>query len=497
MNTSKYFAVMVLFALLLGACHPKSPPAPIIPTLGSESIGTIRADKTLVESGHIGSLIQVTNSVDFFNNSTVRVTNGGVAKLDFFVNQISIRLFDDTAVDNVRADPSGTPDRAVRMKLVFGGLIGEVTKNGIPVKFEITNGVNIYILGTQFLVLYDPSTSTTYIGNFEGTIAYTTPGQQSVQFIPTGQINAVSSSFETRTMPITFTRAAIETLAAESGSPLLSTLEGYLDPTSTSTPTPTMTLTLDPTITSTQTSSPTLTPTPTQITFCDRASFVADVTVPDGTQFMPGFQFTKTWRLRNVGTCTWTNSYSLVFYRGEQMGGPTSVNIPSTVAPGQTVDITVGFVAPLLPGSYRGEWILRNAGGTLFGTGVNGIGPIWIAINVISASTVTVTVTTPATVTPSVIRGTAFSDNNGNGIPDAGETYQALTVTLYDSTGNVALASTTTDANGRYIFPNVSPGTYHVKWVQTGCNGLETREEIVSVNAGETKIRDLSTFVLC
>jgi len=57
---------------------------------------------------------------------------------------------------------------------------------------------------------------------------------------------------------------------------------------------------------------------------CDRAQFISDVTVPDGTTFAPGAAFNKTWRLKNVGTCTWTTSYSLVFDSGEKMGGPDS-----------------------------------------------------------------------------------------------------------------------------------------------------------------------------
>jgi hypothetical protein len=62
--------------------------------------------------------------------------------------------------------------------------------------------------------------------------------------------------------------------------------------------------------------------------------------VPDGTSFAPGIGFSKTWRLKNIGTCTWTN-YSLIFDSGEKMGGPDSALIPTSVAPGQTVDITI------------------------------------------------------------------------------------------------------------------------------------------------------------
>jgi hypothetical protein len=81
---------------------------------------------------------------------------------------------------------------------------------------------------------------------------------------------------------------------------------------------------------------------------CYWAQFIADVTIPDGTNFAPGTTFKKTWRLKNIGTCAWTtsNDVSLVFDSGEKMGAPASVALPTTVNPGQTVDITVDMTAP-------------------------------------------------------------------------------------------------------------------------------------------------------
>ena len=79
---------------------------------------------------------------------------------------------------------------------------------------------------------------------------------------------------------------------------------------------------------------------------CDWAQFITDVTVPDGTPFSAGATFTKTWRLKNIGSCTWTTSYALVFDTGSIMGGPASVNLPNNVAPGQTVDISINLTAP-------------------------------------------------------------------------------------------------------------------------------------------------------
>jgi len=97
------------------------------------------------------------------------------------------------------------------------------------------------------------------------------------------------------------------------------------------------------------------------------AAFVADVTVPDDTEFAPGESFVKTWRLRNSGTCDWGAGFRLVFVGGDQMGGPASVDVPP-VAAGSTADISVNLVAPNDPGTYRGDWRMQSDTGLLFGT---------------------------------------------------------------------------------------------------------------------------------
>ena len=115
---------------------------------------------------------------------------------------------------------------------------------------------------------------------------------------------------------------------------------------------------------------------------CDWAQFITDVTVPDGTSFSPGAAFQKTWRLKNIGSCTWTTAYTLVFDSSQQMGAPASVNLPSNVAPGQTVDVTVNMIAPSASGEYIGYWKFRNASGALFGIGANANQAWWVDINV-------------------------------------------------------------------------------------------------------------------
>ncbi|MFQ6057492.1 MAG: sigma-70 family RNA polymerase sigma factor [Anaerolineae bacterium] len=108
---------------------------------------------------------------------------------------------------------------------------------------------------------------------------------------------------------------------------------------------------------------------PTEPPPCENDSqFVADVTVPDNTEFDPGTPFEKIWRLRNSGTCPWEAGYELAFVGGEPMSGPDSVPLP-WAEPGEEVDIGVVLVAPEEPGTYRGDWRLRAPDGELFGTG--------------------------------------------------------------------------------------------------------------------------------
>jgi hypothetical protein len=125
--------------------------------------------------------------------------------------------------------------------------------------------------------------------------------------------------------------------------------------------TPTSTITPIPLPQTTSQPGGTVSPTPG----CEAAKFVADVTVPDGTVYKPGETFIKTWRLKNIGSCTWNTSYALVFDSGDAMGGPGSMALTGTVAPGQEIDISVALKAPDKDGKYRGYWRLRNATGEM------------------------------------------------------------------------------------------------------------------------------------
>ncbi len=104
--------------------------------------------------------------------------------------------------------------------------------------------------------------------------------------------------------------------------------------------------------------------------------------MPDDTVFQPAAQFTKVWRLKNTGTCTWTKNYRLVLTSGDLLGGVNNMPLPNEVAPGQSIDIAMNFIAPLFDGDYRGNWLIRNEKGELFGTSVTANKPFWVDIKV-------------------------------------------------------------------------------------------------------------------
>ncbi len=123
-------------------------------------------------------------------------------------------------------------------------------------------------------------------------------------------------------------------------------------------------------------------PTHVAITPCNAATFVRDVTIADGTSLDPGEDFTKTWRLQNVGTCSWTHDYSIVFVSGARMQAPSSVSLDANVNPGQSIDLSVDMTAPSANGSYQGNWKLRTGSGVLFGIGGRAQDPFWVNIDV-------------------------------------------------------------------------------------------------------------------
>ncbi len=205
----------------------------------------------------------------------------------------------------------------------------------------------------------------------------------------------------------------------------------------------------------------------------DQVEFISDITVPDDTLFAPGTPFTKTWRLRNTGTCTWGPGYSLVFISGEQMDG-LPISLP-VVYPNNNVDLSIEMIAPAEDGEYRSDWQLQNVEGDLFGVGENYDETFFVKIIVdsglIPAGNLSGVVwDDQCEVVDDAPSAGCVDDGSGgyiaNGVQDEGETgISGVKVELYagpcPASGD-PLATTSTDANGEYTFTNLEAGDYCV-----------------------------------
>jgi hypothetical protein len=110
------------------------------------------------------------------------------------------------------------------------------------------------------------------------------------------------------------------------------------------------------------------------------AEFVRSLSASDNTAFEPGVSFAKLWRVKNIGTCTWSPDYQLIFAGGEAMSGAPSNPLDQTVNPGDTADLRVNLVAPTTSQTYTGYWMLQEPLGATFGTGPDGSQPLTVII---------------------------------------------------------------------------------------------------------------------
>jgi hypothetical protein len=107
----------------------------------------------------------------------------------------------------------------------------------------------------------------------------------------------------------------------------------------------------------------------TVVVLCDKYSWdigTVDVNVPDNTTMSPGQDFVKTWKIKNIGSCTWGAGYKLVFSYGDSQLKGEAQPLTAAIAPQQEVEVSVQFTAPDLAGTYTSYWTLQNAKGIAF-----------------------------------------------------------------------------------------------------------------------------------
>jgi hypothetical protein len=256
--------------------------------------------------------------------------------------------------------------------------------------------------------------------------------------------------------------ALIQTIQA------LSTQNALLQPTATplvtDTPTPSQTQTETAAVTSVPTQTPV--PTTAAVSNCNIATLESDVTIPDNTVLDGGSSFVKTWKILNSGTCTWNTSYQLFFTSGNSFAAPTVVNLPGTVAPGETVNISVHMVAPTALGTYQGYWEFRSDLGAIFGVGVSRNIPIHVQI-VVGSVGLSFSVN-------HVAMGVSPSTANVSCPP--GQSFSFSAVISTNGAGNVSYYWTFSDGTNSVEkilnFSNASDQTVKISW-NLGTKGAE------------------------
>ncbi len=214
----------------------------------------------------------------------------------------------------------------------------------------------------------------------------------------------------------------------------------------------------------------------------DSALFVSDVSIPDGTVMSDSVAFVKTWRVKNTGTCTWNNSYSLVFTDGTLMMPVDRVPITATVTPGQTIDLSLDMTSPIYPGAYESDWKFQSPDGSRFGVGKKD-SPLWVKITIGSVQPY------------NVIAGYVYMDLNDNQRYDYTDDQLMANRTVQLQRGNCTQggAVLTTAVSG-------SDGRYTLSWnfSDTLCvalQGNQVMDDVGSVNLtnpnGTTTMIDL------
>lgn len=213
-------------------------------------------------------------------------------------------------------------------------------------------------------------------------------------FVLTACRGAATPAAPTEDPNVVRTSAASTALARLTEIALL-TPEPTPTPEPTNTPAPTSTATAEPTAPTPEFTA-TGTTAPAGTTTGDKAEFVADMTIADGTEIPPGASFTKTWRLKNVGTTTWLAShYELVHISDDLIEGPDAVRFPKNVAPGESVDLSVELKAPTTAGTHVSYWKLKNDRSQFFGIGPNGQDSFYVQIKVTPGAGITQNAPTP------------------------------------------------------------------------------------------------------
>ena len=106
-------------------------------------------------------------------------------------------------------------------------------------------------------------------------------------------------------------------------------------------------------------------PTPT-IACINSLLFLADQTIPDGTEVEPGAILEKVWEVENNGTCNYDDRYRLKLIGGSELGAKLEQALYPARS-GTRFQVHIRFITPLEAGPVRSVWQAFDPQGNPFG----------------------------------------------------------------------------------------------------------------------------------
>eukprot|EP00656_Telonema_subtile_P025658 TRINITY_DN276_c0_g1_i1.p1 TRINITY_DN276_c0_g1~~TRINITY_DN276_c0_g1_i1.p1 ORF type:complete len:790 (-),score=304.34 TRINITY_DN276_c0_g1_i1:237-2606(-) len=95
--------------------------------------------------------------------------------------------------------------------------------------------------------------------------------------------------------------------------------------------------------------------------------FVADCSLPDGTELMPGDAIAKTWQVVNSGKDQWPDNTRLQHVGSDLFEGTEASEVPC-LQPGEETQLSLNnMITPNEPGRYMSHWRLATSEGNKFG----------------------------------------------------------------------------------------------------------------------------------
>jgi hypothetical protein len=146
--------------------------------------------------------------------------------------------------------------------------------------------------------------------------------------------------------------------------------EGFFLPPSTDAPAPALqpgeTLAATATILPISATDQAALPTSTTLSCNDNLTFLADLTLPDGSVVSPNASLDKQWQVENSGTCNWDERYRIKLVSGPDLSGRSEQELFPARSGTQAI-IRVQFTTPADPGAYRSAWQAHSPQGVPFG----------------------------------------------------------------------------------------------------------------------------------